>query len=151
MEFTVPEAYIGLVQPGDRVRFRVKGSAEAREAEVYAIEPSVDRETRSLRLRALSANSDGRLLPGSFADVSLAVREVADALAVPSIAVVPELGGKKVFVVEGERAEPRMVETGIRTATEVEVTRGLEAGDRVIVSGLQQLRAGLLVEIEEGE
>ena len=147
VEFTVPEAYIGQIQVGDSIEFRVKGSDEPQPAVVYAIEPSVDRNTRSLRLRAVSPNPAGRLLPGAFADVSLAVREVADALTVPSIAVVPELGGKKVFVVEEGRAEPRMVQTGIRTETELQVTAGLEPGDRVIVSGIQQLRAGRAVDI----
>lgn len=149
VEFTVPEAYIGQIRVGDSIEFRVKGSDEPHAASVYAIEPSVDRNTRSLRLRARSPNPEGRLLPGAFADVSLAVREVADALTVPSIAVVPELGGKKVFVVEQGRAEPRLVHTGIRTEAEVQVTDGLEPGDRVIVSGIQQLRPGRAVEIME--
>jgi membrane fusion protein (multidrug efflux system) len=149
VEFTVPEAYSGQIQVGDSIEFRVKGGDDPYAAVVYAIEPSVDRNTRSLRLRAQRPNPDGHLLPGAFADVSLAVREVDDALTVPSIAVVPELGGKKVFVVEDGRAEPRLVHTGIRTEAEVQVTSGLEPGERVIVSGIQQLRAGRAVEVME--
>ena len=52
-------------------------------------EPNVDRETRSLRARARSANPDGELLPGAFADVELAIREIEDALTVPAIAIIP--------------------------------------------------------------
>lgn len=146
IDFTLPEAYAGRVGPGSRVELRVKGVDNAFEAEVYAVEPRVDPETRSLLIRARSPNSDGRLLPGAFADVTLAVREVRDALVVPSLAVIPELGGKKVFVLEEGTAQPRRVETGIRTETEVEITTGLAPGDRVIVSAIQRLRPGLAVE-----
>jgi membrane fusion protein (multidrug efflux system) len=68
---------------------------------------------------------------------------------VPSIAVIPELGGKKVFVFEGGAAQPRTVETGIRSESAVQITSGLADGDIVIISGILQLQPGLAVEIEE--
>lgn len=151
LEFAVPERYAAGFGRGDTVRFRVAGIAGERTATVYALEPSVDPETRTVPVRATSPNPDGALLPGSFADVTLTVREVADALTVPSIAVIPELGGKKVWVVEDGAAQPRQVDTGIRTGDRVEVTRGLAEGDRVIVTGLQLVRPGLAVEIADGQ
>jgi len=145
VEFTVPEGYAGRVRLGERVRFRVKGSSRDHEGEIYAFEPNVDRETRSLRARARSANPDGRLLPGAFADVELAIREIENALTVPAMAIIPELGSKKVFVMEDGRATPRLVETGVRTDTEVQIVRGLVAADKVIVSAIQRLSSGLPV------
>jgi membrane fusion protein (multidrug efflux system) len=68
---------------------------------------------------------------------------------VPSIAVIPELGGKKVFVFEDGAAQPRTVESGIRSESAVEITSGLAEGDLVIITGLLQLQPGLAVEIEE--
>ncbi|MGB5174621.1 MAG: hypothetical protein WBQ30_07755, partial [Thermoanaerobaculia bacterium] len=63
----------------------------------------------------------------------------------------PELGGKKVYVLEEGRAEPRVVETGIRTKTRVQITRGLEPGERVIVSNIQRLASGVEVAVvDEG-
>jgi membrane fusion protein (multidrug efflux system) len=150
MEFTVPESYAGRLRLGESVRFRVKGSTRDHEGEVYAFEPNVDRETRSLRARARSANPDGELLPGAFADVELVIREIEDALTVPAIAIIPELGTKKVFVVEDGRAVPRLVETGVRTDTEVQVIRGLAASDKVIVSAIQRLSSGLPVREKAG-
>lgn len=147
LDFTLPEKYAGEVELGDAVTFRTKGSEEAHRGTVYAIEPSVDAETRSLTLRALAPNPEGELLPGVFADVELEVRVVDDALAVPAIAVIPELGGKKVFVFDGGVAQARPVTTGLRTEDLVEVTSGLAPGDLVITSGLQQLRPGLEVEV----
>ena len=124
LEFSVPESYAPWVQPGGSASFRVRGSESDFEAKIYAVEPSVDRETRSLRARARCANPSGLLLPGAFADVSLTVREIEDALMVPSMAVIPELGAKKVFVLEDGLAVSRLVETGIRTESEVEITHG---------------------------
>lgn len=147
VDFTVPERYAGRVGPGDPVTFRVEGAERPFEGEVVALEPSVDPETRSLVVRALSANPRGELVPGSFADVELDIGEVSDALVVPAIAIIPELGGRKVFVVEEGEARPRSVATGIRTEDEVEITEGLLPGERVIVSAIQRLRAGLPVEV----
>lgn len=145
MDFTLPEKYVGRVKPGDKVSFQVKGSGRSREATIYAVEPVIDPETRSLVVRARTSNPDQALLPGAFADVTLDVGMVSDALAVPSLAVIPELGGKKVFVVENGLAQPRRVETGLRTDTEVQITSGLEAGEQVIVSAVQRLRPDLPV------
>jgi membrane fusion protein (multidrug efflux system) len=62
---------------------------------------------------------------------------------------IPELGGRKVFVYEDGAAQPRPVETGIRSDTAVQITNGLAEGDLVIISGLLQMQPGLEVEIEE--
>ncbi|MGH9379998.1 MAG: efflux RND transporter periplasmic adaptor subunit [Thermoanaerobaculia bacterium] len=153
LEFAVPERYAADFRPGKQVEFRVAGAGGVRRATVYAVEPSVDPETRTVTVRATSPNPDGALLPGAFADVTFAVRETDDALAVPSIAVLPELGGHRVYVLEDGTARARSVETGLRTADRVEITRGLAVGERVIVSGLQSLRPGTKVEVagEEAE
>lgn len=148
IDFSVPERYSQKVRVGSEIQFLIAGSAEPFSGTIYAAEPSVDPETRSLALRARCPNPNGLLVPGSFANVEIAVREVEDALAVPSIAVIPELGGEKVFVVEDGRAAPRSVTTGLRSADQVEITFGLEPGDRVITSGIQLLRAGSAVESE---
>jgi membrane fusion protein (multidrug efflux system) len=86
---------------------------------------------------------------GAFADVELVVERIEDALAVPARAVIPELGGKKVYVVEGGTAQPRKVETGLRTEDSVQVIEGLAPGDRVIVTAIQRLRPGLPVSPDE--
>lgn len=142
IEFTVPEGYAARVRIGETVRFQVRGSEGDHDGTIYAIEPAVDRETRSLRARARCANREGRLLPGAFADVEIAVNEIEGAITVPALAVIPELGSKKVFVLEDGRAAPRLVVTGIRTEKDVQIVSGLDPGDRVIVSAIQQLASG---------
>ena len=149
LDFAVPERYSALMRIGDEITFTVDGFERSFSGTVYAIEPSVDASTRSLRMRARCPNSDGALLPGTFANVDLVLRSVDDALTVPSIAIIPELGGKKVFIYDDGTAQPRTVETGIRTENEVQITSGLMDGDLVIISGILQLRPGLEVEIED--
>jgi membrane fusion protein (multidrug efflux system) len=151
LDFTVPEKYSGLMQVGDRISFTVGSSDRTFDGTIYAVEPGIEASTRSLRVRARCPNHNGALVPGAFANVTLVLRSVADALTVPSIAVIPELGGKKVFVYEDGLAQSRSVETGIRSQNEVQVTSGLIEGDLVITTGLLQLQPGAEVEIEEVE
>ncbi len=147
LDLTVPERYVSLLGAGDGVSFRIGGLDREFDGVVYAIEPSIDSATRSLRVRARCPNPHGLLVPGAFANVRIAVRTVDRALTVPAIAVIPELGGTKVYVVRDGRAEPVPVTTGIRSEREVEVTDGLEPGDRVIVTGILRLQPGLEVEV----
>jgi membrane fusion protein (multidrug efflux system) len=142
VDFTVPERYANRLHRGGRVELSIAGLEGSYPAEIYAIEPVVDPATRSIVVRARRSNPDGRLRPGAFADVSVVITEVPLALTVPSVAVIPESGGHKVFVVEDSLAQARPIQTGIRTDTAVEVTSGLKAGDQVIVGGLERVSSG---------
>lgn len=147
IDFSVPEKYVGRVRVGDEMLFRVAGNDQTFRGTVYAVEPGVRQDTRSLQLRAISRNSGGVLLPGAFADVELLIERIDDALSVPAIAVQPELQGRKVYVFRGGRVSSEPVETGIRTESDVQVVSGLTAGDTVIVSGVQMVRPGQVVKI----
>lgn len=147
VDFAVPERYANLVGAGDVIVFRVQGTDTPHRGTIYAVEPGVAEDTRTLQLRARTPNPGGALLPGAFADVEVALETYDDALLIPTTAVVPELGGQKVFVVELGRAVPRQVTTGIRTATDVQILDGLAPGDTVLTSGLQQVRPGLQVDV----
>ena len=147
IEFSVPEKYAGRVGLGDAITFTVEGVEGSFEGEVYAFEPEIQAGTRTLAVRARSPNPQGRLLPGAFADIEVVLGEVSDALTVPAIAIIPEQGGKRVYLYEGGTAQPRSVETGIRLADRIQITKGLAPADTVILTGLQQLRPGLPVQM----
>ncbi|UII26125.1 efflux RND transporter periplasmic adaptor subunit [Fulvivirga maritima] len=148
IDFSVPGKYISEVSSGDKITFTTDSYEETFSGEIYAIEPQIDPQTRSLRIRALCSNDDNKLLPGQFAKINVTLSTYESALMVPTEAIIPELNGKKVFVYKNGLAESRQVQTGIRTADNIQVTEGLSAGDTVLTSGTLQLKQGLPVTIE---
>ena len=102
IDFSVPEKYSKKVKVGDEIRFITDALESPRSGKIYALEPQVDTETRTLRMRALSPNHDRSLLPGQFAKVELIFSTLDGALMVPTEAVIPELGGHKIFVSRGQ-------------------------------------------------
>ena len=90
-------------------------------------------------------------MPGLYTDIRLRQKEISDAIAVPSEAIVPEMGKNKVFVYRNGKAEPVEVVTGIRTDAEVQILQGLQSGDTIITSGTLQLRNGSAVTISSFE
>lgn len=148
LDFSVPERYAARLKPGDKIRFTVQGASRTFEGTIYALEPSIDTATRTLRVRATSPNNDGALVPGAFADVDIVLGE-RETLAIPAYALIPELKGHRVFVFVGGKAESRSVEIGTRSDESVEIVRGLEAGDTLITSAILQLKPGAAVTIAE--
>jgi len=147
IEFAIPSRYSTLVSAGKEIYFKIEGDTLRYKGEVYAIEPRIDQDTRTLRLRAVADNKNGRLLPGQFVELELILATFNNALLIPTEAVVPEQAGKKVFVLENGIVKEAKIETGIRTNTDLEVTSGLHAGDTVLTSGILQLKEGLKVQI----
>ena len=147
LEFSVPESYAKDVRVGTSLNFNLTGSLNKYEAQVYARESSLDPETRSLTIRALYPNPSG-IMPGRYASITLRKQEFENALAIPSEAIVPEMGKDKVFLYKSGKAEPVDIVTGIRTEALVQAVAGLEEGDTVIISGTQQLRTGMAVTID---
>jgi membrane fusion protein (multidrug efflux system) len=78
------------------ISFTVTGSTEEYSAKIYAIEPTVEIATRTLQVRAIAENKEGKLLPGTFANVELPLDIIEDVL-VPTEAVIPVQNGKKIF------------------------------------------------------
>lgn len=148
VEFSVPERYAGTLPDGAALEFTVEGDLSPRKARVYASDSRVDDATRTFTVRALYDNSDGTLVPGRYVNVRLTTREFERALAVPSEAVVSEMGVDKVFLCRNGKAEPVEISKGLRTDALVQVLRGLSEGDTVITSGTMQLRAGQPVRVQ---
>ncbi|MCQ2065556.1 MAG: efflux RND transporter periplasmic adaptor subunit [Bacteroidaceae bacterium] len=148
IEFAIPERYAGVLQNGAGLTFTVEGSDEVYNAKVYATNSKVDQGTRTFLVRAIYDNSDGKLVPGRYVSVSLNTRTFPDAIAVPSEAIVSEMGIDKVFLFKAGRAVPQEITKGLRTDAEVQVLSGLGVGDTVITSGTMQLRTGMAVELK---
>jgi len=149
IEFSIPARYSAQVKPGEKIYCRVENDLTVYQGEVYAIEPRIDQETRTLKIRAQADNKSGNLLPGQFVKVELILESLPDALLVPTEAVIPDQGGKKVFIFSAGKAKEMKIETGIRTENSLEVLSGLSAGDTLITTGILQLRQGIDIQIQK--
>jgi membrane fusion protein (multidrug efflux system) len=149
IDFFVAEQYSAAVKKGAELHFTVEGNNEKLSGQVYAVEPKIDMSTRSLQVRAVCPNAKGTILPGAFARVQLQLGGVDSALMLPTEAVIPDLKGKKVFVIRNGQAEPQKVVTGLRTDEKIQVVEGLKAGDTVVARGIMQLKPGTPVKIKE--
>lgn len=148
IEFSVPERYSKDIKSGTKVSFNIEGDLSTYTASVYATESMIDASTNSLTVRALYPNNRGAVLPGRSASLKIRMYEIHDAIAVPSQAIVPEMGMDKVFLYKSGRAEPVVITKGLRTESHVQVLEGLQLGDTIITSGTLQLRTGLNVTLD---
>ena len=138
--FSIPEKYANQVKPNSNLSFTVAGSTEKYMAKVYAIEPEVAVATRTLQVRALAENKDGKLLPGTFANVELPLDIIKDAIVIPSEAIIPVQDGKKVLISNNGKVKEIMVETATRTDATILVLSGLKAGDTLLTTGVMSLK-----------
>ncbi|MNK38559.1 Multidrug resistance protein MdtA precursor [compost metagenome] len=138
--FSIPEKYASEVKSGSVIDFKVSGSDKTYNARIYAIEPEVAVATRTLQIRALADNIDGKLFPGTFADIKLPLNIIKDAIVVPSQAIVPIQDGKKVFVANNGQAKEVMVDATTRTDSSILILAGLKPGDTLITSGVMSLK-----------
>jgi len=145
VDFSIPERYLNKVEEGDKITFTVEGTDQSFQGEVYAIEPKIDSQTRTLQMRALSDNPGNLLVPGAFASLELTLETIEDALMIPSIALVPEIQGQKVYLYKEGRVVEQRVETGIRTEEKVQIVEGVQAGDTVLTTGFLQVQPGMEV------
>jgi membrane fusion protein (multidrug efflux system) len=144
VDFNIPEKYAQRVKTGDKIAFSTSGGFAGNSGTVYAIDPMIDENSRSLHIRALCDNPNG-IVPGTFADILLTLGEKPSALMVPSPALVPDATGQKIFCVKNGNAVLQPVTTGVRDSVMVEITSGLKVGDTVITTGVLLVRPGAAV------
>ncbi|HEX4871994.1 MAG TPA: efflux RND transporter periplasmic adaptor subunit [Nevskiaceae bacterium] len=149
LDFRVPELALAQLAVGQKLQVEVDAlPGERFEGEVYALDPRVADDTRSIGVRARLQNPDGRLRPGLFARVRLAVTQAQPVLEIPEAAIIPSGDRLQVYVIDGDnRAQLRTLRVGERRNGQAEVLEGLQAGEQVVVSGLQRLSPGSAVTV----
>jgi len=144
IDFTVPETFASLVVKGNQVKIQADGFAENLDATITAIEPQINTVSRNIKVRAMLTN--GIIHPGAFVKVYLAQK--SNGIMVPSNAIIPDALSSQVVVVKNRRAIFVNVETGLRNASLVELTSGVNPGDSIIVSGMLFVRPKAVVKIK---
>jgi len=146
VEFAVPEKYTNIIALGSEQFFTTTSDTKRYTTKVVARGASLSEDTRTLLVRGVTANPDGRLLPGQSARLTLSLSASSSALTVVSQALIPSSTGYSVFVARGGKAEAIPVDIGQRSTGTIEITKGLAAGDTVIVSNLLRLAPGAPVQ-----
>lgn len=147
VNFSVPEKYMGQIKMNSNITFRTDASSQIYSGKVFAIEPGIDAQTRTLQIKALADNNKNELLPGSFAKVSLVLSKIDDAILVPNEAIIPVLKGKTVFVSKNGKAKQIEVHSGTRTEQNIVITSGLVPGDTVLTTGALSLKEDAPVKV----
>jgi cobalt-zinc-cadmium efflux system membrane fusion protein len=145
------ERDIAAVRKGQEVELTVPAYPElAFEGRILYIGDEIKEETRTVTVRTEVANGDFRLKPGMFASLSILLDRQARALTVPQAAVLDDGPRKIVFVARDGEFVPRVVETGAKMNGSIEITSGLEAGEKVVTEGNYQLKAKLYEAVLKG-
>lgn len=139
--FSAPERYLAKLKHGAPVSVSTTAyPGYALQGKIEVIDPTLDPETRSARVTARVRNPGGKFRPGMSADVAAVLSERMNAITIPSEAVFAEGNQTFVYVVKADSTVTRAAVTlGTRLPDVVEVTQGLEAGQRVVVAGHQKL------------
>jgi RND family efflux transporter MFP subunit len=133
LQADVPEREASNVKVGQEVKVRVEGDATVYPGRVVRVSPAIDEQSRSLRIEAQVGNEAATIRPGSFATGDIIVAASAPAIVVPSTAIVSFAGVEKVLTVADGKVVEKRVELGRREGRDVEITKGLNAGEPVIV------------------
>lgn len=136
LEFSMPEKYASHVRQGMDVYFKTDSSPKRYVCKVFATEPVLSASTRSVNVRAEIMQPDKLIQPGMFANVELKMNDKKGVIMVPSQAIIPKAREKKVVLYKNGIATFTTVTLGIREASDVEITSGLNLGDTILVSGI---------------
>ena len=145
IDFTVPEIYANLIHKGGTVTVQPNQSTMSSKAVIMATEPLINATSRNLKVRAVLNN--GALNPGSFVKIIMDAGVSTNSILVPTNAIIPDAKVKKLVVVKNGKGIFVDIETGIRNSGTAEVTKGINVGDSVVVTGVLFVRPNAQVKV----
>src|SRR6218665_1256856 len=138
--FSIPEKYASQIIKGSEINFTVPNVADKFKAKIYALEPGIELSTRTMKIRALTDNSNGKLLPGTFANIELSLGTIKDAIIIPTEVVVPVQDGKVVYIAQNGKAKEVKIEALARTDKNIVITSGLNPDHSLITTTVMSLK-----------
>jgi RND family efflux transporter MFP subunit len=150
LRFQVAEQDAPRIKPGMTATLKLSESAHTYTAQITLVAEAADPATRLVPVTAEIDDKEHKywLRPGAFSEVEVPIGNARAALVVPTLAVQVTENGNVAYVVEGNRAKVRPIALGMHTGDgEVEVTRGLAAGDQLVVRGIELLSDGAPVKV----
>lgn len=149
IDFTVPQNYSIYMKEGRTISFTTGNEVDPLQAKIYAIEPGVDQQTATLKVRAYVSGRSVELIPGKVVEVLVSLSAPVQTILISSETLVPEISGYSVFMYKAGKAVSIPVQTGDRNEKVVQILGGIAEGDTMIVSGLIQLRNNSPVKLTE--
>ena len=148
--FALPQRFAASVKVGDKVTILDEDRNIKREGKIKALDATISESSRTRQIMVELDNKKGDFLAGGYAKVIVPLSEQnAPVMSIPSEALTLDKDGAYVFVVKEGKAAIKHVETSLRTPISVDVTKGLDEGDSVVVSGLMSMRPGVGIRIKE--
>jgi RND family efflux transporter MFP subunit len=147
----VPQTNVGAIRDNQTAEVRVQElPGQVFQARVDRSTNAVDPNSRAMLTVLQVANPRGILMPGMYTQVKFVVNRAAPALLIPGDTLVMGKQGPRVAIVTADRhIHYRAVQLGLDFGTEVEVTRGISAGDRVVVNPTDAVREDALVDVRD--
>lgn len=147
IDFTIPEQYTSFITKGKSLDIVTNYNKNKLKATVVATEPEMNTATRNLKVRATL--NDGKLQTGSFVKVLIQTADNSQSIMIPTNAIIPDADSKKLVIIKDGKGKYVPVETGLRTASTVEITKGISVGDSVIVTGVLFVKNNSLVKVKK--
>lgn len=153
VSFPVPEGRLQDLLAAAKARAPVTanlpGSRTPLQGVLSFVDNTVDPTVGTVRAKAQFENSAQQLWPGQYVAINIIVRRLVDATVVPQAAIITAVNGRMVYVAGNDDVvQPRKVDIDYSFGEQV-VIRGVQAGDRVVVEGKQNLRAGARIRTEK--
>ncbi|MCU7937324.1 MAG: efflux RND transporter periplasmic adaptor subunit [Candidatus Thiodiazotropha sp. (ex Dulcina madagascariensis)] len=159
VDFSLPQQQFSILTPGTEVHVTTDAApGKVFIGKIIAVNPEIDRMTRSVRVRATLSNNDELLRPGMFANVEVMLSDEEEVLAIPATAVLYAPYGDTVFVIDEVEDEAsgkkqqllrqQVVRLGDTRGDFVAVVTGLEEGESVVTSGVFKLRPKMAVVVD---
>ena len=139
----IPESDVSAVRKVQDYMVRLDAlSDKAFPAEKYFLSIASDPQARLYKLELEIDNTEHEILPDMFARVDIVKNEIADALSIPLYSIISLNDQQTVYVVNDSTAHARKIQTGIQEGWRIQVTDGLQPGDRVVVVGHRRVSDG---------
>lgn len=144
VEFSVPERYLGKLRMGQDLALKTQAYPDTFfHGTVFFVGPRVDLSTRTVLMKAILPNPDGRLRPGMFGTLNLILQTRDHAVVVPENAIFLQGDQTFVWTIDTQAiAQIRPVTVGVRLPGKAEIQEGLQGGESVVVEGIQKLIPG---------
>jgi RND family efflux transporter MFP subunit len=150
LRLPVPEALAGYVHIGDPAQIRVEATGRQLSGKVVRTDGTLDLATRTLQVEIDLKNTDGKLLPGMYADVTLNIRRAGTGLTLPVQAVNQLSSSPFALVVDAQgHIQKRVLRLGVQTPSMLEVISGISEGDRVVAANLSSFTPGEAVHAQQ--